>query len=230
MGILAYFLVFRGEDKITIENDTREISGQKPAEEIQEEEVAKEELEEKIKEPEKILPKEPVKPQEEKPVQPGKPAENNSFITKKLVNFGFQTASNRTIDTIIIHSSYDALGKDPYDVDGIISIYKSYGVAAHYLIDRDGKIYQLVEEKNIAYHAGVSKVPDGRTNVNSFSIGIELVNTKTDKYTDAQYKSLNKLNSILKDRYEIKYVLGHNEIAPERKDDPWNFDRLRITN
>jgi N-acetyl-anhydromuramyl-L-alanine amidase AmpD len=149
--------------------------------------------------------------------------EDDIGIVKNLVNFGYDTRENRKIDTIIIHSSYDALGKDPFSVEGIISEYRQYGVSAHYLIDRSGIIYQLVEDKNVAYHAGVSIVPDGRNGVNEFSIGIELVNTKNDKYTDNQYKSLNSLLELLKNKYRVKYVLGHNQIAPERKDDPWNF-------
>ncbi|MFA6973672.1 MAG: N-acetylmuramoyl-L-alanine amidase [Parcubacteria group bacterium] len=155
-------------------------------------------------------------------VAPDKPT--SSGIVKKLVNFGFQTASGRTIDTVIIHSTYNALGGDPFSVDKIWDIYKSYDVSPHYLIDRQGTIYQMVEDKNIAYHAGVAKLPDGRTDVNGASLGIEIINSKTDKFTKEQYAALNKLLGILKDRYKIKYVLGHNQIAPGRKDDPWNFD------
>jgi len=149
-------------------------------------------------------------------------------INQKLVSFGFQSVSGRKIDTIIIHSSYNSLGGDQYDTDKIINIYKSYGVAAHYIISRKGKIYQLVRDKDIAYHAGVSSVPDGRINVNSFSIGIELVNNKKDEYTSDQYNSLNNLIAYLKNEYDIKYTLGHNQIAPERKTDPWNFKWSKI--
>jgi hypothetical protein len=145
-------------------------------------------------------------------------------ISNKLVDFGYQSATNRKIDTIIVHSSYDALGSDVFSVSGIIKEFKEYGVSAHYLIGREGDVYRLVEDKNIAWHAGESKVPDGRTGVNSFSIGIELVNTKSDKFTADQYSALNKLIAQLKDKYEIKYVLGHKQIAPERKTDPWNID------
>lgn len=152
----------------------------------------------------------------------------NGAIIKKLVDFGFQTSSGRTIDTIIIHSTYNALGGDPFSLDKILDIYKSYGVSPHYIIDRGGKIYQLVEDKNIAYHAGESKMPDGRTGINNFSIGIEMINTKTDKFTGTQYAALDKLIEILKSRYKIKYVLGHNQIAPGRKDDPWNLDPALI--
>ncbi len=156
--------------------------------------------------------------------QEEKTTDTASFIKQKLVSWGFQKSSSRKIDTIIIHSSYNALGDEPYDVDGLLDIYKQYGVSAHYLIDREGTVLRLVEDKNIAYHAGVSSVPDGRTNVNFFSIGIELMNTKEDKCTSSQYKSLNKLLDLLENNYSIKYTLGHDDIAPNRKDDPWNFD------
>jgi AmpD protein len=149
-------------------------------------------------------------------------------ISNKLVNFGFQESTGRSIDTIIIHSSYDALGSDPFSISGIINEFKADGVAAHYLIGREGTIYRLVEDKNIAYHAGVSQVPDGRTAVNAFSVGVEMVNTKNDKFTEAQYSALNNLIGQLKKEYKIKYVLGHNQVAPDRKDDPWNFDWSKL--
>jgi N-acetyl-anhydromuramyl-L-alanine amidase AmpD len=145
-------------------------------------------------------------------------------IINKLVSWGYEKADTRKIDTIIIHSSYNALGGGEYDADGLIKEYKIYGVSPHYLIDRKGNIYQLVADKNIAYHAGESKVPDGRKSVNNFSIGIELMNTESDKYTSEQYAALKSLIASLKSKYKIKYVLGHNQIATGRKTDPWNFD------
>jgi len=166
------------------------------------------------------------------PVETPKETKNNSpaelEIIEKLMAKGFQSFSGRKIDTIIIHSSYDAIGDDPYDLNGLIQEYKSYGVSPHYLIDRDGKIYRLVEDKNIAYHAGESQTPDGRTGVNNFSIGIEIMNTKKSNFTAKQYDSLNQLLDYLRGKYKIKYVLGHNQIAPGRKDDPWNFDWNKI--
>ena len=149
-------------------------------------------------------------------------------IIDRFISWGFQKASGRKIDTIIIHSTYDALGKDPYSIDGIIAEYKQYGVSAHYLIARDGTTYHLVADQNIAYHAGVSKMPDGRTNVNNFSIGIEMVNTMDGKFTDDQYNALNQLIVSLKKQYPIKYILGHSDIAPGRKTDPWNIDWSKV--
>jgi len=145
-------------------------------------------------------------------------------ITENLVSWGFQEAENRKIDTVVIHTSYDSIGPAPYDVDGLIKEYKSYQVSPHYLIDRNGVIYKLVEEKNIAYQAGKSQMPDGRQDVNDFSIGIEIMNTKAGQITDDQYQALNDLIKDIKSRYEIKYILGHNQIASDRKDDPWNLD------
>jgi N-acetyl-anhydromuramyl-L-alanine amidase AmpD len=156
---------------------------------------------------------------------------NNSAkikIIEHWVNFGFTASAERKIDTLVVHSSYNALGGDEYAVEKLINEYKEYGVAPHYLIDRQGNIYQLVKEKDIAYHAGESKVPDGRTNVNNFSLGVEIMENKTDGPTSAQYAALKKLITDIKLRHKIKYILGHDQIAPGRKDDPWNFDWDKI--
>jgi N-acetyl-anhydromuramyl-L-alanine amidase AmpD len=154
-----------------------------------------------------------------------KELKNNLNIVDKFISWGYKMPpSNRSIDTIIIHSSYDALGTNPYSVEGVIYEYKIYGVTPHYLIDRNGTIFRLVKEENIAYHAGKSKMPDGRENVNNFSIGIELIYKKDEQPNEIQYISLCNLVKYLKSKYKIKYLLGHNHIAPDRKTDPWNFD------
>ncbi|OGI16218.1 MAG: hypothetical protein A3E38_01805 [Candidatus Moranbacteria bacterium RIFCSPHIGHO2_12_FULL_54_9] len=146
-------------------------------------------------------------------------------IVNRLMSGGFSAPQKaRGIDTIVLHSSYDLAGKDPYSVSGIVKEYADYGVSAHYLIDRAGTIYRLVEDKNIAYHAGVSTMPDGRRNANEFSLGIEMMNTKTGQFTKAQYAAVNTLVASLKKKYPIRSVVGHSDIAPGRKTDPWNFD------
>ena len=157
-----------------------------------------------------------------------KPFSSPLAIENYLASWGFTKSSGRTIDTIIIHSSYDALSGNAYSLEGLIKEYKQYGVAPHYLIDRKGVVYRLVEDKNIAYHAGVSKTPDGRKNVNDFSLGIEIMNTQADFPTKEQYAALQILIDFLKEKYKIKYVLGHNQIAEGRKDDPWNFNWEKI--
>lgn len=154
--------------------------------------------------------------------------ESTEKIISRFVSWGFQKSSGRKIDTIIIHSTYDAIGNDPYSVSGVIAEYKQYGVSSHYLISRDGTIYRLVADQNIAYHAGESKTPDGRSNVNNFSIGIEIINTTEGKFTSDQYIALNRLIGDLKKQYQIKYVLGHKDIAPDRKTDPWNINWNKV--
>jgi N-acetyl-anhydromuramyl-L-alanine amidase AmpD len=156
------------------------------------------------------------------------PVTSQPAIIKKLVSWGYSSTNQRAINTIIIHSSYNALDGEKYDLEKLLEEYRQYGVAPHYLIDREGNIYQLVADKDIAYHAGESRTPDGKTGVNNFSLGIELMNTEKDSCASTQYSSLKKLLFFLKETYSIKYVLGHNDIAPGRKTDPWNFDWSKI--
>jgi hypothetical protein len=144
-------------------------------------------------------------------------------IQDRKVNFGFEAASDRDINAIVLHSSHSVSG-DPYDVSAVIALWRSYGVAPHYMIARDGTVYRLVDDKNIAYHAGDSVMPDGRTGVNQFSIGVEILNTKTDEYTSAQYQATKDLIRYLRGKYGKMSVVGHSTIAPGRKTDPWNFD------
>lgn len=146
-------------------------------------------------------------------------------IINRLVSWGHKTAVHqRKIEAIIIHSSYNVLTPDSFSVAGILKEYTKYDVSPHYIIGRSGKIYRLVRDRDIAYQAGVSRLPDGITDVNAVSIGIEIVNTPHDPPTPAQYKSLASLVKCLDNRYQIKYVLGHKDIAPGRKTDPWMFD------
>ncbi len=137
---------------------------------------------------------------------------------------GFRTAATRAVDVIIIHSVFNNSGGEKYDIDLIIKQFARYGVSAHYLIGRGGVIYRLVDEKNVAYHAGKSSLPDGRTAVNSCSIGIEMVCSFTEPVTEQQMEALVKLTKELQVRYKINFILRHSDIAPGRKTDPWNFE------
>jgi len=145
-------------------------------------------------------------------------------IVDKTVNFGMRTTQLRNIDVIIIHSVYNASGGDIYDIDLIIRQFSRYHVSSHYVIGREGTIYQLVKEKNVSFHAGQSSLPDGRMGANTCSIGIELMDSVGDAPTELQIRSLTALVKDIKTRYPIKYVLRHSDIAPGRKTDPWNMD------
>jgi N-acetylmuramoyl-L-alanine amidase len=107
-------------------------------------------------------------------------------------------------------------------------------VSAHYLIDEDGDIVQLVPEQRRAWHAGVSSWA-GRERLNDCSIGIELVNPGHEwgyrAFADAQYVACIGLCRAIVARWPIpaRRVLGHSDVAPERKQDPGElFDWARL--
>lgn len=104
-------------------------------------------------------------------------------------------------------------------------------VSAHVLVRRDGSIVQFVPFHRRAWHAGVSSY-DGRENCNDFSIGIELEGTDTLPYESAQYQVLATLIDALRIAYPSlskQRIVGHSEIAPERKTDPGHaFDWNRL--
>ena len=98
-------------------------------------------------------------------------------------------------------------------------------VSCHYLLDRKGQTLKMVNENKVAWHAGKSKWKKF-TNLNKYSIGIELVNKGHDfgyeRFTNLQIKRLIELCLKLKKKYKIKpsNIVGHSDIAPFRKKDP----------
>jgi N-acetyl-anhydromuramyl-L-alanine amidase AmpD len=151
-------------------------------------------------------------------------AQKELKFIEKPVSSGKRTALNRNITAIIVHSTYNSFGDDKYDIDLIIKQFSRYRVSSHYVIGRDGLIYRLVKEKDVAFHAGKSQLPNGQTGLNSRSIGIELMTSKEEAPTEQQIKSLTILVNDIKKRYKIEYILRHSDIAPNRKTDPWNMD------
>jgi N-acetyl-anhydromuramyl-L-alanine amidase AmpD len=154
---------------------------------------------------------------------------NLQVIPKLNEGWGYVTPETvRPIENIIIHSSFDALGTDPYSVDGVIAEYKSYDVSPHYLISRDGIVYQLVDENYLAQHAGGGKLPDGSEKVNTTSIGIEMIYKDTESPNELQYAALKEMVRYLKSKYPIKNVLEHSTTDKYGKTDPWNFEMNKI--
>jgi N-acetylmuramoyl-L-alanine amidase len=94
-------------------------------------------------------------------------------------------------------------------------------VSAHYLIADNGKIFQLVDDKNRAWHAGAGSW-QGITDINSISIGIELDNDGVEPFDEAQIQALIKLLDDLCTRLKISRtaIIGHADLAPTRKSDP----------
>jgi len=98
-------------------------------------------------------------------------------------------------------------------------------VAAHYMVEEDGQIFRLVDESRRAWHAGVSSW-HGESNINSASIGIEIVNGGHDfglpDFPDAQIKSVISLcrDIVRRNKIDDFGVVAHSDIAPGRKQDP----------
>jgi len=101
-------------------------------------------------------------------------------------------------------------------------------VSSHYLITDEPRphVYQLVDESRRAWHAGVSQWYQ-RTDMNSASIGIEIVNAggaglNWAPYSEAQIETLLVLLKDIVQRHQIKApnIVGHSDIAPQRKVDP----------
>ncbi len=97
-------------------------------------------------------------------------------------------------------------------------------VSAHYLIANNGKLYQLVEDKQRAWHAGAGSW-QGITDINSISIGIELDNNPSEPFEERQILSLIRLLDDLCTRFNIPRdaIIGHADLAPTRKQDPGKY-------
>ena len=135
--------------------------------------------------------------------------------------FSKKTRKLSKIKFIVIH--YTGMQSKRVSIQRLIS--KKHKVSCHYLIDRSGKIIQMVDENKIAWHAGKSKWKNF-INLNNSSLGIELVNRGHrfgyQSFSKSQIKQLVKFCLQLKKKYKIKKsnILGHSDIAPLRKIDP----------
>jgi N-acetylmuramoyl-L-alanine amidase len=107
-------------------------------------------------------------------------------------------------------------------------------VSAHYIVEEDGRIWRLVPEHRCAFHAGRS-CWEGEPNLNAVSIGIEIVNPGHEwgyrQFPEAQMASVEQLCREVIARHPIPphRVVGHSDIAPDRKSDPGElFDWPRL--
>lgn len=114
---------------------------------------------------------------------------------------------------------------------------KDLRVSAHILINRQGQITQYVNFDEMAWHAGLSCFA-GREKCNEFSIGIELEGSNNQPFTEAQYQTLAQLTTVIMATYPNitpERIVGHNDIAPDRKIDPgqyfdWAYYRELVAN
>ena len=136
-------------------------------------------------------------------------------------NFNPKKRKTNQIKFLIFH--YTGMRTEKAAIERLTDI-KSR-VSAHYLIKQNGEIITLVPDLYTAWHAGKS-VWKNYSSLNKDSIGIEIVNPGHDinykKFSKIQLAALVKLSKFLIKKYKInsKDILGHSDIAPERKKDP----------
>ena len=136
-------------------------------------------------------------------------------------NFDPKKRKTNQIKFLIFH--YTGMKTEKAAIDRLTDVESR--VSAHYLIKQNGEIITLVPDLYTAWHAGKS-VWKNYTSLNKDSIGIEIVNPGHDinykKFSKIQLAALVRLSKFLIKKYRInsKNILGHSDIAPERKKDP----------
>ena len=136
-------------------------------------------------------------------------------------NFDSKKRNTNQIKFIIFH--YTGMKSEPEAISKLTNIQSE--VSCHYLIKKNGEIVKLVPDLYTAWHAGKSSWK-GSKSLNQNSIGIEITNPGYEfgykKFSKKQIFCLLKLSKFLIKKYRISYknILGHSDIAPERKKDP----------
>ena len=136
-------------------------------------------------------------------------------------NFDPKKRKTNQIKFLILH--YTGMKTEKAAINRLTDIESR--VSAHYLIKQNGEIITLVPDLYTAWHAGKS-VWKNYTSLNKDSIGIEIVNPGHDinykQFSKIQLAALVRLSKFLIKKYRInlKNILGHSDIAPERKKDP----------
>ncbi len=136
------------------------------------------------------------------------------------MNYSFRK-KNKIVKYIVIHYTGMKNLKLAYQKLS----YNRSNVSSHYLISRNGIIFNFVCPKFKAWHAGKSKWRE-HININDYSIGIELENRGHEygysNFTKKQYSSLKKIINFLKNNFYIfdKNIIYHSDISPNRKIDP----------
>jgi N-acetyl-anhydromuramyl-L-alanine amidase AmpD len=174
------------------------------------------------------------------------------FVDKPMPAQSSARPSGMKIDFVMLHFCSEVLIKPerPFDIDGIIEVFRKAGASANYLIGRDGTIYRLVPEERAAWHAGKGSLAwdPSIKQMNPRSIGIEMfaIGSENDMkifgmkdyaayakqhpenigFTEAQYAALNELLKDIERRHpevkqDRKHVIGHEDWAGRaRRTDP----------
>ena len=136
----------------------------------------------------------------------------------------------RIVDMLVLH--YTGMKSAAAALDRLCD--PQARVSSHYLIEEDGTLWRLVPEARRAFHAGVSYW-QGEANLNYASIGVEIVNPGHEwgyrPFPEPQMLAVERLCRDILGRHRIPpdRIVGHSDIAPERKADPGElFDWPRL--
>tara|TARA_B100001057_G_scaffold487949_1_gene571457 strand:- start:73 stop:828 length:756 start_codon:yes stop_codon:yes gene_type:complete len=149
------------------------------------------------------------------------PKSNMNTTLNYSPNFYSKKRKLKEIKFIIFH--YTGMKKENQAIDRLTN--SKSKVSCHYLIKNNGEILNLVPDLYVAWHAGVSSWKKYKS-INKHSIGIEISNPGHEyfykKFSKKQIQSILKLSTYLIKKYKIKsnFILGHSDIAPDRKKDP----------
>lgn len=182
---------------------------------------------------------------------------NTEMYRERIDSFNVDFTDS--IQYMMIHfcSAMNSNPENPHNIANILQDFRQLGVSPHYIIDRNGKIFRLIPDKYLAFHAGKGyyhKAPYMfRDYMNYYSIGIELmgigtwdemklltkkeiyarVKQKDKGFTAEQYTSLNFLiDYIISNNPSIKkdkkHIVGHNEYSNKRLDPGLYFNWGKI--
>jgi N-acetylmuramoyl-L-alanine amidase len=155
---------------------------------------------------------------------------DSSLVTDVLPSPNHDSRNGQPVSLLVLH--YTGMQSGAEAIERLRAA--SSRVSAHYVVEEDGRIFQLVAESQRAWHAGVSYWR-GIEGVNASSIGIEIVNPGHEfgyrPFPEAQMQAAEQLAKNIVTRHNIQpwNVVGHSDVAPERKEDPGElFDWHRL--
>ena len=136
-------------------------------------------------------------------------------------SFDTSRRKSKIIRFLVFH--YTGMKKEKEAIKRLTNIQSE--VSTHYFIKKNGEIIRMVPDLYVAWHAGISRWKKYKL-LNKNSIGIEISNPGYQfgyvNFSKKQIKSLIKLTIILIKKYKINknHILGHSDVAPDRKKDP----------
>lgn len=135
----------------------------------------------------------------------------------------YGTRKTDTLNTIVLHWTAGA------SINSSVDVLHGKGYGYHFLIDKEGKVFQGAPTNKRIAHAGSSYGPKGK-DVNSYSIGISFdILDDTQTFTDEMYTACANLIKDLKISIPtLKYITGHHWVSPGRKIDPYTFNFKRL--